>query len=190
MLANDAEFFLYGGAMLRIENIDDPPAANDVLGYRRYAYGAEKPLLKQGFKSGSLPNEVTQYIVYGGAVNAPSENMAWYFSGLTSPDRGPFFLNGNESMTASNMSNTLIELDMSTQLEEKWSNITLPEKVLGRANAEVVWVPVGKKGILVVLGGVVYPEWATDIRQSANKTASVSRLLSEIATHSLTQETL
>ncbi|KID79263.1 Galactose oxidase/kelch, beta-propeller, partial [Metarhizium brunneum ARSEF 3297] len=175
MLANDAEFFLYGGAVTANTLASNPePAANAVLAYRRYAYGPEKPLWQSGFNSGHLDDGVTRYIAYGGPVNAPSENKAWYFSGLTSPSRGPISVLTYENKTTLAMipSNTLIELDMTNQLFEKWTNITLPDNIKPRANPEVVWVPVGKQGILVVLGGVVYPDWASGDLESANETES------------------
>jgi hypothetical protein len=177
MLANDAEFFLYGGAVYKLDELYDPPAANAVLGYRRYPYGPQKPLWEKGFAAGHLDDGVTRYVAYGGAVSAPSENKAWYFSGMASSTRGPIEFNGpiNGSTLARNVSNTLIELNMKEQFYEKWSNITLPDKVKGRANPEVVWVPVGKEGILVVLGGVVFPEWANETHQSEDMLASVSR---------------
>jgi hypothetical protein len=65
---------------------------------------------------------------------------------------------------------------MREQFSEKWNNITLPDKIHGRANPEVVWVPIGKQGILVVLGGVVYPQWTTPTSKSDNETESVSAL--------------
>ncbi|KAG6017277.1 hypothetical protein E4U43_001885, partial [Claviceps pusilla] len=173
MLANNAEFFLYGGALFQDDALYDAPNANAVLGYRRYAYGPEKPLWQKGFTGGHLDDGVTRYVAYGAAVNAPSENKAWYFSGLTSPTRGPIVQNSAEAaVKAATISDTLVGLDMSVQLDEKWSNMTLPAKIRGRSNAEVVWVPVGKQGILVVIGGAVYPEWATVGHKSANVTAS------------------
>ncbi|KAG6121252.1 hypothetical protein E4U13_005153 [Claviceps humidiphila] len=173
MLANDAEFFLYGGALFEAKELYDTPGGDAVLGYRRYAYGPEKPLWQKGFTGGHLDSGVNRYVAYGAAVNAPSENKAWYFSGLTSPTRGPIVENSaRPAVMAATVSDTLIGLDMSIQLEEKWSNMTLPPKIKGRSNAEVVWVPVGKQGILVVLGGVLYPEWATVGHKSANETAS------------------
>ncbi|KAF7559910.1 hypothetical protein G7046_g4238 [Stylonectria norvegica] len=173
MLANDAEFFLYGGAILRNDDLYDPPDADEVLGYEAYAYGPDKPLWKPGFDDARLKNDVTRYIAYGGAVNAPSENKAWYFSGLTSPGHGNIFTNSpNNTNKAVNVSDTLITLDLSQQLKEVWGNKTLPDDVKGRANPEVVWVPVGKEGILVVLGGVVYPEWAGTSHKSADEDAS------------------
>lgn len=177
MLANDAEFFLYGGALFRNDELYDQPPANSALGYRRYQYGVSKPLWEKGFADGHLDDGVSRYIAYGGSVNAPSENKAWYFSGLTSPTRGPIIYNTgtNGSTRAMNVSNTLITLDMGTQLEEKWTNTTLPDSIKGRANPEVVWVPAGKQGILVVLGGVLLPEWASALHKSENETKSVRR---------------
>lgn len=177
LLANDNEFFLYGGAVLAAEPVYDPPPANEVLEYQAYSDLAEAPpLWKPSFSNRRLPDGVTRYAVYGGAANAPSENKAWYFSGLTAPARGPFFWNPtNDSETATIPSDTLITLDMASQLREKWTNSTLPSYIKGRANPELVWVPVGEQGILVVLGGATYPEFASIFHTSSNATLSVSR---------------
>lgn len=173
MLANYAEFWLYGGDILENSDLYDLPDADETLGYLAYQYGVDKPSFEPGFDDSDLADGVTRYVAYGAAVNAPSENKAWYFSGLRSPSHGSFITNfENDTERAINVSNTLIQLDMSTQLDETWSNKTLPKSVQGRSNAEIVWVPVGKEGILVVLGGAVYPEWAGNYGVSANKTES------------------
>ncbi|KAM0432817.1 hypothetical protein ACHAPT_004519 [Fusarium lateritium] len=171
ILANDAQFFLYGGDLLKNDDVYEPPDADEVLSYQAYQYGPDKPLWDRGFSDRKLDKDVTRYVAYGGAVSAPSENLAWYFSGLRSPSKGPFFTNDAKAK-ATNVSDTFITLNMEEQLAEKWTNTTLPPSVKGRANPEVVWVPVGKKGILVVLGGVVYPEWAGRARKSADEKAS------------------
>lgn len=162
LLANDAEFFMYGGELLQNDEIYTPPAADEILGYQAFQYGVDKPLWRKGFIDAKLDAGVTRYVTNGGATSAPSENKAWYFSGLTSRSRGPIYENSgvNGSSSAMEVSNTLIALDMSIQYREKWTNLTLPSHIQGRANPELVWVPVGKEGILIVLGGVVYPEWA------------------------------
>ncbi|KJZ77946.1 hypothetical protein HIM_02583 [Hirsutella minnesotensis 3608] len=174
MLANDAEFFLYGGALFSNDDLYEQPPGNSVLSYQEFQYGQEKSLWQKGFHPAHLDDGVTRYIAYGAAVSAPSENKAWYFSGLTSPTRGPILSNPglNKTNRAMNVSDTLISLDMTTQVYEKWSNSTLPKEVKGRSNAEVVWVPVGKQGILVVLGGVTYPEWTSVAHKSENAAAS------------------
>jgi hypothetical protein len=70
-------------------------------------------------------------------------------------------------------------LNLEEQFYETWTNKTL-KGVKGRANAEVVWVPVGKKGILIVLGGVVYPQWAGRSGKSTDEEESVSNIKSDI----------
>ncbi|KAI5463824.1 hypothetical protein BGZ63DRAFT_403091 [Mariannaea sp. PMI_226] len=173
MLANNDEFWLYGGDLLENTELYDAPDSDATLGYLAYQYGPDKPLFESGFSDKSLSKDVTRYLAYGAAVSAPSENKAWYFSGLRSPSHGPFITNAeNDTEKAVQVSNTLIQLDMSEQLSEVWTNKTLPKSVQGRSNAEVVWVPVGKEGILVVLGGAVYPEWAGYFGASDNKSAS------------------
>jgi hypothetical protein len=49
---------------------------------------------------------------------------------------------------------------MSSQTKAQWNNYTLPTNVPGRANAEIVWIPVSKQGILVAIGGVIFPAYA------------------------------
>lgn len=172
MLANDGEFFLYGG-MLRNTAAFVPPHPDDVTSYQAYQYGIQKDGFHPGFLNDRLPSGMTRYLAYGGAASAPSENKAWYFSGMRSPSWGEIYNpSTNQSLTASNVSNTFITLDMSTQQQETWVNVTLPPSVAARANPELVWVPVGAKGLLVALGGVVFPEFTSSSHQSSNAAAS------------------
>jgi hypothetical protein len=177
MLANDAEFFLYGGDLFRNRELYDDPDSDEVMMYAAYSYGLEKSLFHKGFNDRNLDNDVTRYVSYGAAASAPSENKGWYFSGLTSPTHGPIYSNSgssNDDNMAVNVSNHLITVDMKTQYKEEWSNDTLPSSVKGRSNAEAIWVPVGEEGILVIVGGVVYPEWAGTVssHQSDDEEAS------------------
>ena len=181
LLANDDSFFLYGGSP-SLDAMYPLPPGDNVQAYEAYSYGLNKPLFSKGFLDTTTNNaEVTRYIAYGAAVNAPSENLAWYFSGLRAPDAGPIYYNSiNLSSTAAEASNTLITLNMTTQYQQTWSNKTLPAGIAGRANPSAVWVPVGKQGIVVVVGGVTCPEWSnpngTDI--STDPAASVSHSFS------------
>lgn len=175
LLANDHQFFLYGG-LLRQTDVYTDPGANEVMEYQQSSYGVEKQVIP-GYISTDLPDDLTRYLAFGGAANAPSENKAFYFSGLRAPEWGPVYYPGyNDSLTAINVSNTLITLDMSTQNEQKWSNVTLPSEIKGRANPELIWVPVGAQGILVSVGGVVYPEFVNAAHTSDNQTGSVGPL--------------
>ncbi|KAI0453636.1 hypothetical protein F5B21DRAFT_276848 [Xylaria acuta] len=169
MLANDHEFFLYGG-LLRYTKSYTPPDADEVLYYRASDYGVPKPAFLPGFGRGKLPGNLTRYVTYGGAVNAPSENKAWYFGGSRSPSWGPIYQpsGANDSLNPIDVSDTLITLDLSASQSEKWTNVTLPSGTQSRANPSVVWVPVGKQGILVVLGGVAYPYYSTADQESLN----------------------
>lgn len=171
ILANDHEWFFYGG-LLRETSQFTLPGPHETLCYQQSSYGVEKPMFSPGFIRKDLPEDVTRYVAYGGAANVPSENKAFYFSGLRAPDKGEIFQTGGK-VTANVTSDTLIVLDMATQNEETWKNVTLPPKIKGRANPELVWVPVGKQGILVSLGGVVFPDWADVIASSPNPNESV-----------------
>ncbi|EPE06091.1 kelch repeat protein [Ophiostoma piceae UAMH 11346] len=174
LLANDDEFFLYGGLLDQTDAYSYPDG--DVISaYRVDQYGAYKAAFRPGIINADLPDNMTRYVAYGGAASAPSENKAWYFSGLRSPSWGPIYnVNGNDSLTAVNISNTLISVDMTTQQEESWTNKTLDSTIDGRANPELVWVPVGPQGILVAIGGVTYPEFISVMGKSTNSAASKS----------------
>ncbi|KAH7031070.1 uncharacterized protein B0I36DRAFT_349202 [Microdochium trichocladiopsis] len=163
MLANDHEFFLYGGTSQNIP-IYRPQAGNEIVGYRlsQYTTAAVPGQFFPGGFFGLLPDTVTRYITFGGGASAPSENKAWYFSGMRSASGGPIFSSfSNKTIAPTNTSQTLITLDMGQQNFETWSNTTVPNKITARANPEVVWVPVGPQGILAVLGGVTFPDYAT-----------------------------
>ncbi|KAI3399674.1 hypothetical protein diail_6023 [Diaporthe ilicicola] len=173
LLANDDQFFMYGGLLKQTDLFSDPDA-NEVTEYQQSSYGVDKTV-NPGYINTKLPDDLTRYIAYGGAANAPSENKAFYFSGLRAPEWGPVYYPGfNDSLTAVNVSTTLITLDMATQNEQKWTNQTLPDGIAGRANPELIWVPVGAQGILVSLGGVVYPEFTNAAHSSDNQTGSES----------------
>jgi hypothetical protein len=176
MLANDHEFFLYGG-LLRRGGAYNPPDGDEVLGYRASQYGTPKGSFFSGFFDDTLAENVTRYVTYGGAASAPSENMAWYFGGLRAPSAGPIFQpTANNSINPLNTSDTLITLNMNVQFEESWTNETLPDEIKSRANPELVWVPVGEQGILVVIGGVSYPEYNNAASTSLNEAQNVSLL--------------
>ncbi|KAI1412191.1 hypothetical protein F5Y13DRAFT_163849 [Hypoxylon sp. FL1857] len=171
LLANDDEFFLYGGSLI-MTSAYSAPDGDTVLGYVASQYGSERESFHPGFLNKQLPGSMTRYVTFGGAANAPSENKAWYFGGYRSPSWGPIYEYFNSSDDPSHVSNTLVTLDMSTQQSEIWTNVTLPPGTPSRANPSVVWVPVGEQGILVVLGGVTYPDYINSNRTSTNAAQS------------------
>lgn len=84
---------------------------------------------------------------------------------MRSPDWGPIYY---EDSSANQTANTLIEINMSEMRNEKWTNTTLPDNIQPRANAELVWIPVSDKGLLVAIGGVTAPEeiWPVGLNSS------------------------
>lgn len=174
LLGNDDEFFLYGGAWDQTDTSADPIPTQDTV-YRGYPYGIDQTAFASGTNTYDL-KDLTKYIAYGAAANAPSENLAFYFSGTRTPSWGAIYsISGNDTFVANETSNTLITLDMTTQFEETWTNDTLPDTVTARASPELVWVPVGEQGILVALGGVTYPGYVSGGFTSSNETASVEQ---------------
>jgi hypothetical protein len=141
--------------LLRTTNSSSYPDADEVLVYERYQWGPARTSWKPGFLQEKLSPNLTRYITHGAAVSVPSENRAFYFSGMHAPD-------GGEITTALPQANvtakSLISVDMSVMRSPKWTNATLPDYVPGRANAELVWLPVSQSGVLLAIGGVANPE--------------------------------
>ncbi|KAG0649494.1 Kelch repeat-containing [Hyphodiscus hymeniophilus] len=160
MFANDFEWFTYGGLLadtLAFQN----PDAQSVAVYEKYPQVSSRQF-SPGYILDDLPTDMNRYIAFGAGVSVPSENLGFYFGGLRSSTWGDIVLGtSNETLNADVESLTLIELDMSVQQKEVWSNQTLPNSVPGRASAEIVWVPVSEQGVLVAMGGVIDPVFAS-----------------------------
>lgn len=162
-LSNDAQVFLYGGLTEQSDTYPDP-GARDVSRYQGYPDDGEDPGFSAGFSEDELPDGVTRYVAYGAGVSAPSENKAWYFSGLRAPDKGAIHRRSfNEETIPTNVSDTLISVTFGedAQSAARWENKTLPGSVRGRASASGVFVPVGEQGILVFVGGATHPDFAS-----------------------------
>jgi hypothetical protein len=97
---------------------------------------------------------VDNYVAAGAGVSVPAQNLSFHFSGLRRTDGVVL-----ESDTGTyEITNTMIKADMGTPGSANWSSIPLPDDIPGRAYAQVVWLPVSALGILLVIGGVIYPQ--------------------------------
>ncbi|KAJ5653608.1 hypothetical protein N7490_000611 [Penicillium lividum] len=154
MFANDGEFYLYGGAALPAS--DNTNSSEDtVLGYEAYQYdGITIDNWEPMWWTDDLSDDMTTYITNGAGESAPSENLGFYFSGMHRPGWGAF---SYPPYLANTTADTFITVNMSVMRSETWQNSTLPSYIQGRANAELVWVPVSESGVLVAIGGVVDP---------------------------------
>lgn len=99
-------------------------------------------------------DDVSWYITNGAGVSSPSEYLGFYISGVHAPGWGPTLDNGNSTQ----LSQKMITVDTSKMLDPKFSNDSFPSYVKPRTNAEAVWLPVADRGIVVLIGGVTYPE--------------------------------
>ncbi|KAI1205710.1 uncharacterized protein F4807DRAFT_272872 [Annulohypoxylon truncatum] len=170
LLANDAEFFLYGG-MFIATSTQSLPDGKSVLGYMASEYNDNGRPFHVQFRSEDLPDGMTRFVTFGAGANAPSENKAWYFGGYRSESWGQIYI-ANSTTNPTNVSNTFMTLDMAVQQQEVWTNTTLPVGTQSRAGPSMVWVPVGEQGILVVVGGVTYPGFDNDNGTSQNEAQS------------------
>ncbi|CAD6453008.1 9f61d75e-31a6-4fba-9b4e-7dcf47082789 [Sclerotinia trifoliorum] len=180
MFANDYEWYTYGG-MLVMTAAFSSPDEDSAISYEVYTDGTPGKQFFQNFQQIKLPTNLTRYVTYGGAVSIPSENLGYYFSGYRAADFGDIYNDPgikNASYLANVTSQTLISVDMTIQTLSKWSNESLPSSVPGRANPEIAWIPVSEQGILVAVGGVIDPTYAS-ISQANN--ASVNAQSSRIS---------
>ncbi|OJD11600.1 hypothetical protein AJ78_07656 [Emergomyces pasteurianus Ep9510] len=165
MLANDHKFYLYGG-LLKSSDFESPPDEQRLLAYEAYQYWPLATAWKPGFLFEDLNNDLTNYITDGAAVSVPSENKAFYFSGHRGENWGMI---QDPSPRPNFTSNALISVDMTKMRFPKWENSSLLGAIPGRADAELVWIPVSGSGVLIAIGGVVHPERFTPGRLSQEK---------------------
>ncbi|TVY88458.1 Kelch repeat-containing protein [Lachnellula willkommii] len=170
MFANDYEWITYGGLLSKTDAFKDP-AEDSVPAYQEYPQVQKQ--FSSGYTLGTTSTGTTRYVTNGAGVSVPSENLGFYMGGLRSPTSGPIYYQPiNSSVAANVLSETLIQVDMSTEGQEIWTNNSLPTSVPGRANAELVWVPVSEKGVLVAVGGVIDPVFANiNLTLNASDTA-------------------
>lgn len=163
MFANDDGWYTYGGTSLFTDAFPSPNS-DSAISFDVFSDGTPGKQFFKGFKQRKLPTNLTRYVTYGGSVSIPSENLGYYFSGYRAANFGEIRTNPgplNASQLANVTSQTLISIDMSSQIDPKWFNDSLPSNVPGRANPEIAWIPVSEQGILVALGGVINPVYAT-----------------------------
>lgn len=157
MFASDYEWIGYGGVTAFTDGFNPQPATS----FAEYEAIARPGAQSGGYSLGVLPDAINRFVTNGASVSIPSENLGFYFAGTRAASWGPiYYLPGslNESVNADQLSLTLIGVDM-TEQKETWSNQTLPSTVPGRADPEIVWVPVSTQGVLVAIGGVIFPSY-------------------------------
>ncbi|KAJ5929293.1 hypothetical protein N7454_007141 [Penicillium verhagenii] len=157
MFANDGEFYLYGGAAMLTSDSTEASSEDTVLGYEAYQYdGVTIQDWEPMWWTDTLPDNMTTYITNGAGESAPSENLGFYFSGMHALSWGSIFY---PAVAANVTANTLITLNMTVMRSETWENDTLPSYIQGRANAELVWVPVSESGVLTALNEKLSPKF-------------------------------
>ncbi|OAP54494.1 hypothetical protein AYL99_10942 [Fonsecaea erecta] len=152
MFADYDEFYAYGGMYYfsgdtitdRTVNdplYDIPPDSSIQAGVPNVAYSPQ---------SGSFIKDITN----GAGANAPSENLCFYFSGKYNEDGTAF----SYFSPPKDYSPWLIRVDTTLQGHADWSreDLTLSNITL-RSEGALVWIPASTRGLLIAIGGVVYP---------------------------------
>ena len=168
MFTNDYQWVTYAG-LPELTDSYSPQGSGAFAEDELYPSRSDETF-QPGYALGQLSTGITRYVAYGAAASVASENLAYYFGGLRSASYGPIYYDpgpANESLNADQLSPTLIELDMNPLQLEAWNNYTLPDEIPSRASAEIPWLPYGERGILILIGGVIYPAYA-NVNQKNN----------------------
>ena len=165
MFANDFSFILYGGYQPFSANAPAPPPPTQFSVYEEFLQGPARTWVA-GYTNMDIDaaSNTNVYVGSGAGVNVRELNMSYYFSGLHSETWGLIKGPGVtiDPWIANVTSHQLISVDMSSQLSPVWKNVTTPATARPRVNPEMVFVPVGDNGVLIVVGGVLWPDWMTD----------------------------
>ncbi|KAK6507106.1 hypothetical protein TWF481_005555 [Arthrobotrys musiformis] len=163
MAANDNSFWLYGGLLADTDAIQSFPVDDSIQVYDVYRQGPER-IWQQGWQVGPvLSNDVNRYVAGGAGVNVRELNTTYYFSGARNKNWGEIRGPAPRPRYSSNVtSSQFISADLSEQVRTQWANTTLPFPARPRVDAEMVYVPAGKLGALVVIGGVTKAEWQSE----------------------------
>ncbi|EXJ71228.1 uncharacterized protein A1O5_05034 [Cladophialophora psammophila CBS 110553] len=152
MFADYDEFYAYGGMYYTSGDTitdrtvsdplyDIPQDSNIQAGVPNVAYSPQ---------SGSFIKDVTN----GAGANAPSENLSFYFSGKYNADGTAF----SYFDPPKDYSPWLIKVDTSIQGHADWSREDLTvSNITLRSEGALVWIPASTRGLLIAIGGVVYP---------------------------------
>ena len=126
-----------------------------------------------------VPDSVSTALAYGASVSIPSENTAFYFGGAQTIDGKPLLV--SEMDHSYFVSSALLKVDLLQPGNAKWTNLTTPDDVAGRLHAELVWLPVGKSGMLVVIGGsdvsMILSNYAAEDKGNSRNRAYVETIL-------------
>lgn len=133
---------------------EEVPGARDVSGYQRFQSEQRQSPLASVFFNASLPSNMTRYVTNG--AGASVDNVGFYFGGMRGQNWGPI---QSDDGSARVLADTLISVNLTHNAHpDGWRNVSLPDHVSSRANAELVFIPASKQGVMAVIGGVTNPE--------------------------------
>lgn len=94
----------------------------------------------------------------GSWTSAPTENLAFWFSGMQSAESQPldFSANTGSPGQANTSASVFVEFDLSVNTNATSRNLTWPGAD-PRAEGALVWLPYSQRGILLAFGGIQVP---------------------------------
>lgn len=163
-LSNDYEFILYGGFMGETQDPKRDQVPGDDWALDRDLFQVPgQGTVDVNWRSLKLSSGTTRNVGSGAYVSVPSENLAFVFMGSRNSDWNPIRSTSHlANQSANALSDQLITVDLSEMGLEKWTNSTIGNHITQRSAAEIVWIPAGKKGTLVAIGGSRMNQSETD----------------------------
>ena len=112
-----------------------------------------------GFSPNQPTGDVSDNITSGAYASAPDQGLGFYFSGMVSANRTKLELNSDDlgANHPTVTSPTFIKVDMTTPNKATWTSLKWPSNMIPRSEGGLIWLPYGKKGVLVAIGGVEVP---------------------------------
>lgn len=113
---------------------------------------------ENGVAGQSLAN-VSSYVTNGAWTSAPSENRAWWLGGMEALNKGPIRStpSTNKTDAANTTSRRFIQADLRNPGNAILTDLDLPDTVQTSAEGALIWLPYGRRGILLAFGGVSHP---------------------------------
>lgn len=97
----------------------------------------------------------------GADVSVPSQSTAYYFGGLMSENDTPLIYpyptRNYTSSLPTVVQRLFVECDQPMGSPTSCSYLSVPSRLAARAEAGLIWVPYGKRGLIILIGGTTQP---------------------------------
>lgn len=120
---------------------------------------AQATRFDQGISPNQATDGVSDNITSGVYASAPDQGLGFYFGGMVSANRTAMTWSSSDNAPdhPTIASTTFTKVDMTTPNDAKFQTMAWPNGTTPRSQGGLVWLPFGKKGVLLAIGGVEIP---------------------------------